>query len=107
WLLILTPLAALPAVITPALQGIMSKAVDDNQQGELQGALTSVSALAMIISPMIMTYVFYSFTGPQAPVYMPGASFYLSAILMAVSLVVFLRVGKIAVSRDVTGDQRP
>ena len=83
-LLILTPLAALPAVITPALQGIMSKAGDDNQQGELQGALTSVSALAMIISPMLMTYVFYSFTGPEAPVYMPGASFYLSAVLMAV-----------------------
>ena len=107
WLLILTPLAALPAVITPALQGIMSKAVDDNQQGELQGALTSVSALTMIISPMIMTYVFYSFTGPSAPVYMPGASFYLSAILMAVSLMVFLRVRKIAVSLDVTGDQHP
>ena len=91
-LLFLTPLAALPAVITPALQGIMSKAVDDNQQGELQGALTSVSALAMIISPMVMTYVFYSFTGPSAPFYMPGASFYLSALLMVVGLVVFLRV---------------
>lgn len=90
-LLILTPLAALPAVITPALQGIMSKSVNDNQQGELQGALTSVSALAMIISPMVMTYVFYSFTGPRAPFYMPGASFYLSAILMALGLIVFLR----------------
>lgn len=103
WLLILTPLAALPAVITPALQGIMSKAVDDNQQGELQGALTSVSALAMIISPMVMTYVFYSFTGPDAPVYLPGASFFLSAILMAVGLVVFLRARKIGTSVDATG----
>ncbi|MFL4468382.1 TCR/Tet family MFS transporter [Tateyamaria armeniaca] len=106
-LLILTPLAALPAVITPALQGIMSKAVDDNQQGELQGALTSVSAMAMIIAPMIMTYVFYSFTGPNAPVYMPGASFYLSAILMALGLMVFLRAGKIGVSADAAGEPRP
>lgn len=101
-LLILTPLAALPAVITPALQGIMSKAVDDNQQGELQGALTSVSALAMIISPMVMTYVFYSFTDPGAPVYMPGASFYLSAILMAVGLMVFLRARAIVSNKDVS-----
>lgn len=93
-LLALTPVASLPAVITPALQGIMSKAVDDNQQGELQGALTSVSALAMIIAPMIMTYVFYAFTGPDAPVYLPGASFFLSAMLMVVGLIVFLRFGK-------------
>lgn len=94
WLMILTPLAALPAVIIPALQGILSKAVNDNQQGELQGALTSVSALAMILSPMIMTYVFYSFTAPDAPVYLPGASFFLSAFLMAVGLMVFLRAGR-------------
>lgn len=107
WLLILTPLAALPAVITPALQGIMSKAVDDNQQGELQGALTSVSALAMIIAPMVMTYVFYSFTGPEAPVYMPGASFYLSAFLMAVGLAVFLQAGKIGVSVDAMRSNEP
>jgi len=107
WLLILTPLAALPAVITPALQGIMSKAVDDNQQGELQGALTSVSALAMIIAPMVMTYVFYSFTGPDAPVYMPGASFYLSALLMAVGLAVFLQAGKIRVSVDAMRSNEP
>lgn len=107
FLLVLTPLAALPAVITPALQGIMSKAVDDNQQGELQGALTSVSALAMIIAPMIMTYVFYAFTRSAAPVYMPGAAFYLSAILMALGLTVFLRAGKIAVSADATGQPHP
>lgn len=106
-LLILTPLAALPAVITPALQGIMSKAVDDNQQGELQGALTSVSALAMIISPMVMTYVFYSFTGPAAPFYLPGASFFLSAILMGVGLMVFLRFGKPSASPDATGQLAP
>ena len=106
-LLMLTPLAALPAVITPALQGIMSKAVNDNQQGELQGALTSVSALAMIIAPMVMTYVFYSFTGPDAPVYMPGASFFLSAALMAVGLIVFLRAGKIAMSADATKGSKP
>lgn len=106
-LLILTPLAALPAVITPALQGIMSKAVDDNQQGELQGALTSVSALAMILSPMAMTYVFYSYTGPDASVYMPGAPFFLSAILMALGLMVFLRAGRISGSCNVSGRPAP
>ncbi len=49
--LILIPIAALAGVVTPALQGLMSRSVADDQQGELQGALTSVSALAMIIAP--------------------------------------------------------
>lgn len=91
--LILTPLAALAGVITPALQGIMSKAVGDDQQGELQGALTSVSALAMILSPMVMTSTFAAFTASSAPIYMPGAPFILSACLMAAALAVFLRLG--------------
>ena len=91
--LILTPLAALAGVITPALQGIMSKAVGDDQHGELQGALTSVSALAMILSPMVMTSTFAAFTASSAPIYMPGAPFILSACLMAAALAVFLRLG--------------
>ena len=89
--LILVPLAALAAVITPALQGIMSKAVSADSQGELQGALVSISALAMIISPMIMTSTFAAFTAPQAAFYLPGAPFILSAALVALGLVVFLK----------------
>ena len=91
WLLILTPLAALPAVITPALQGIMSKAVGDDEQGELQGALTSIAAMAMIVSPMLMTSVFYTFTTAGGGVYLPGAPFLLAALLIAVALMVFVR----------------
>ncbi len=89
--LILTPLAALAAVITPALQGIMSKAVGADAQGELQGMLTSLSALAMILSPMIMTGTFAAFTKADAPVYLPGAPFLLSAALIGLALLVFLR----------------
>lgn len=88
--LILTPIAALAAVITPALQGIMSKAVGPDAQGELQGALTSVTALAMILSPMIMTSAFAAFTDTNAAVYMPGAPFILSAGLIVVGLAVFV-----------------
>ncbi|MCK0149660.1 TCR/Tet family MFS transporter [Marivita sp. S6314] len=88
--LIMTPLAALGAVITPALQGIMSKKVGDKRQGELQGALTSVGAIAMIVSPLIMTFVFAEFTRSDAPVFFPGAPFLLSLGLIAIALIVFL-----------------
>lgn len=88
--LILTPLAALGAVITPALQGLLSQTVANDQQGELQGALTSAGALAMILSPLAMTSVFAMFTAPDASVYFPGAPFILSLVLILVALVVFL-----------------
>lgn len=88
--LALVPLAALAAVITPALQGIMSKAVGANQQGELQGALVSIGALATILSPLLMTATFAHFTAEDAPLYLPGAPFLLSALLVAVGLVVFV-----------------
>lgn len=103
WLMILTPLAALPAVITPALQGIMSKAVGDDAQGELQGALTSVAALAMIPAPLMMSYIFNSFIREGTPVYLPGAPFFLASGLIALALFVFLRAGKIAASPKVSG----
>lgn len=88
--LILTPLAALGAVITPALQGLLSQTVGANQQGELQGALTSAGALAMIISPLLMTEIFARYTAENAVVYFPGAPFIVSLLLILVALVVFL-----------------
>lgn len=91
WLLMLTPLAALPGVITPALQGMMSKAVSDDAQGELQGALTSATAIAMIPAPLVMGAVFAMFSTPDAAISIPGAPFYLAGFVMAVALFVFLR----------------
>ena len=87
--LILTPLTALGAVVTPAIQSIMSRAVGDDAQGELQGLLTSASSLAMIVSPMVMTATFYAFTAPGAPVYLPGTPFLLSMLLMGACALVF------------------
>ena len=98
--LILIPLTAFAGVVTPALQGIMSKTVNDNQQGELQGALTSIGALAMIVSPLVMTSVFAAFSGPSAPIYLAGAPFILSAGLVIIAVGVFLRMGHIGHVQD-------
>jgi DHA1 family tetracycline resistance protein-like MFS transporter len=87
--LILTPLTALGAVVTPALQGILSRTVSDDAQGELQGLLTSAGSLSMILSPLIMTYTFYAFTSEGASVYAPGAPFVVSMLLMGACALVF------------------
>jgi len=88
--IIFIPLTALGAVVTPAVQGMMSRATSDNSQGELQGVLSSTSALATIISPLIMTQIFAAFAREDAAYFLPGAPFLLSMVLMVLCAVVFL-----------------
>ena len=76
----------LGGIAGPALQSIISGEVPANEQGELQGALTSLMSLTSIVGPLIMTYLFSFFTKTGAPVHFPGAPFLLGAILMAVSV---------------------
>ena len=77
----LIPLCSMGAVALPALQGIMSRTAFDNQQGELQGVMTGVVSLALIVSPLVMTLVFREFVDPEAFLYLPGAPFLLAALL--------------------------
>ncbi|NOX72758.1 MAG: TCR/Tet family MFS transporter [Alphaproteobacteria bacterium] len=86
---VLAPLTSLGVIAGPALQGIMSRTARDDQQGELQGILTSISALSVIISPLMMTNVFAYFTREGTPFYLPGAPFILSMGLVLLALLVF------------------
>jgi MFS transporter, DHA1 family, tetracycline resistance protein len=86
----LAPLTSLGIIGGPALQGIMSRAASDDQQGELQGVLTSVGAVGAVISPLLMTNVFAFFTSAGTPVYFPGAPFVLAMALVSLSLVIFV-----------------
>ncbi len=69
----------------PGLQAIISGSVPSNEQGELQGSLTSVISITSIIGPLVMSNLFAFFTGPIAPFYFPGAPFMLAALLMLLS----------------------
>jgi len=72
----------------PALQAIISNHVPGNEQGELQGALTSLTSITTIIGPLLMTNVFAYFTQPKAPVHFSGAAFLLGSLLMLSSAIV-------------------
>lgn len=88
--LFLAPISALGAVVSPAIQGIMSRTVADDSQGELQGVLTSLNAIAMILAQFGMTWVFFVFARQDAPIYLPGAPFLLAMALILVALAIFL-----------------
>lgn len=75
----------LGGIAGPAIQGIISTHVPPNEQGELQGALTSLMSATSIIGPPVMTSLFYFFSKPGAAVHFPGAPFILGAILFLVS----------------------
>ena len=62
----------------------------DDQQGELQGVITSVSSVAMGVAPMIMTTIFWFFTKPDALIYSPGAPFLLAAGVMVICVAVLV-----------------
>ncbi|WP_240040632.1 TCR/Tet family MFS transporter [Pseudocnuella soli] len=77
----------LGGIAGPALQAIISGHVPPNEQGELQGALTSLISATSIVGPPMMTNLFAYFTKPGAPIHFSGAPFLFAAVLMLSSTV--------------------
>jgi DHA1 family tetracycline resistance protein-like MFS transporter len=75
----------LGGIAGPALQSIMTGQVPANEQGELQGTLTSLMSVTTIFGPPLMTGLFALFSGPAAPAHIPGMPFLLGAVLLLAS----------------------
>jgi DHA1 family tetracycline resistance protein-like MFS transporter len=82
---------SLGGLAMPALQGMISNQVPANEQGEMQGALTSLVSITSIIGPLLMTNLFAWFTGPNSAIQFPGAPFLMAAILTVISLVLVIQ----------------
>ena len=82
----------LGGICGPSLQSIISGHVPSNQQGELQGALTSLMSLTTIIGPLIMNSTFAYFTSDKAPFYLPGIHFLIGAACMLMSIFITYKV---------------
>jgi MFS transporter, DHA1 family, tetracycline resistance protein len=76
----------LGGICGPALQAIISSNIPANEQGELQGSLTSLISLTSIFGPMLMTGLFSYFTSPKAPFHFSGISFLVGAFFMLISV---------------------
>ena len=87
---LLIVLSAPTAFAGPIMQTLMTERVAEDQQGELQGVIGSVMAVNAIIAPLVMTQIFRIFTSEGAPIYLPGAPFFVSAVLIVLTLIVFV-----------------
>ncbi len=86
-----TAVYCLGGIAGPSIQGLISTHVPANEQGELQGALTSLMSATSVIGPLIMTNIFAFFIKKNAPIYFPGAPFLLGALLTLISTVLAYR----------------
>jgi DHA1 family tetracycline resistance protein-like MFS transporter len=78
--------------VHPMLTSIMSKAVPENAQGELQGGISSIMAVAMLLGTVFFSQVFSWFMKPNAIVQSPDVAMFVAAAFLAVAMVVFMRV---------------
>lgn len=100
----LIAISGLAGLTQPSIQGIMSRTIPADAQGELQGAIATIMSLSMMLGPFLMTQVFAAFSKPNtpisvfgivvsengAPVYFPGASFILASVLTLLGVIPLL-----------------
>ena len=85
------PISALWAVSQPAAQALMTREVGADVQGRLQGAIMSLVSLIGIVAPLTYASTFGFFIGKRAPVYLPGAAFFLAAVVLSVAWIIAVR----------------
>jgi DHA1 family tetracycline resistance protein-like MFS transporter len=93
WVYVYIVIGAISGLAAPAINGVLSRQVPDNAQGELQGAVNAANSLATIIGPLAATQIFAFFTYPDgAASNFPGAPFVFAALLTlaAVGLFTFI-----------------
>ena len=84
---------ALGGLAGPAVQSLVTSTVDETEQGQAQGALTSLMSLTSIIAPLFFTsFLFKLFTSDDAPVYLPGAPFLAGSAILFLSLFIAIAV---------------
>ena len=90
------PVMALWGVAGAAIQALMTELAPPDQQGQLQGATSSVQSVSQMVGPFLFTLTFAYFIGPQAPMTLPGAPFLLAAALLLLALAIAARTLAVA-----------
>lgn len=84
-------LALISLMQDPALRQELSARVPEDAQGELQGGLSALTSVAMILSPLLYMGLFTATAGSRAVVDFPGAPFVAAAAISFLTLVFYNR----------------
>src|SRR5881628_3259775 len=76
------PVISMWNISFPAAQGIMTHHVSEREQGELQGAISSLRSIAFVIGPFLFSWTFGWFIDPKHSIQLPAAGYYLAAGLL-------------------------
>ena len=88
------PIISIWNISSPAANGMMTHRVSESEQGELQGAISSLRAIAMMAGPTLFTFTFAFFVDPKRDWSFPGAPFYLGAALLFLAMTLATRIPK-------------
>jgi len=91
-ILAVIPFIALWGIAAPAMQSLMARHVDPSSQGKLQGAINSLRAVTGMAGPVLFTQIFRIAISPRSGIQLPGAPYYLSALLLGASLLLAVYV---------------
>src|SRR5205814_5644911 len=93
WMILaVIPFIALWGIAAPAMQSLMSRHVDPSSQGKLQGAINSLRAITGMAGPVLFTQIFAIAISPHYEIHLPGAPYYLAALLLGASLLLAVYV---------------
>jgi len=93
WMILaVIPFIALWGIAAPAMQSLMARHVDPSSQGKLQGAINSLRAITGMAGPVLFTQVFAIAISPRYGLHLPGAPYYLAALLLGASLLLAVYV---------------
>jgi MFS transporter, DHA1 family, tetracycline resistance protein len=85
---------AIGSIGGPATQGMVSRGVPDNEQGALQGSISSLASLTGVVGPLLSSAAFGYFISDAAPVKIPGIAFFMGAAFLVLALILVLRAFK-------------
>src|ERR1700687_3112757 len=86
------PVISIWNISFPAAQGIMTHRVSEREQGELQGAISSLRSIAFVIGPFLFSWPFAWFINPKHSFHLPAAGYYLAAALLFSAMLMATRV---------------
>ncbi len=85
------PFAAFSDMAPPLMTAFAANCADEDQQGLVQGVIASLTSVSAVAAPLILTGVFEHFVNGGG-IYLPGAPFLLTAVLVAVIIPLILRL---------------